>query len=70
MAEMIAQISGKKVLLEQADEAEKASYNPVTKSVLDSSKLEGLGWNAKYDMKTGLQKTIQILMEKKYGKRE
>ncbi|WHE06063.1 NAD-dependent epimerase/dehydratase family protein [Thermoanaerobacterium thermosaccharolyticum] len=63
MAEMIADISGKKVVFELPDEFERAGYNPVTKSILNASKLESLGWSAKYDLKNGLIRTIEILKQ-------
>lgn len=63
LADIIASISGKKVIFELPNEIEKASYNPVMQSVLDSRKLEGLGWSSKYNMKKGLQRTIDILRE-------
>jgi UDP-glucuronate decarboxylase len=61
IAEIIADLSGKKVLLEIPNETEKASYNPVTQSVLDAGKLECLGWKGKFNIKKGLQRTIEIL---------
>ena len=61
MAEIIASISGKKVVFEIPSEIEKAGYNPVMQSVLNAGKLEKLGWKANYDIKTGLKRTIDIL---------
>lgn len=61
MAEIIASVSGKKVVFEVPDEIEKAGYNPVARSILDASKLEKLGWKANYDMETGIKRTIDIL---------
>lgn len=61
MAELIAKISGKKVIFDLPDEIEKSGYNPVTQSVLNANKLEGLGWSAKYNMEKGLVQTIEIL---------
>ncbi|WP_339219889.1 NAD-dependent epimerase/dehydratase family protein [Paenibacillus sp. FSL H8-0332] len=61
LAECIADISGKKVIFKLPDEVEKASFNPVTRSVLNSEKLEKLGWYPEYDLRTGLIRTIKIL---------
>lgn len=66
MAEIIAQISGKKVIYNLPNELEKSGYNPVTQSVLNPGKLEALGWEAKYDMKNGLLQTMDILKKIKF----
>jgi hypothetical protein len=42
---------------------ETAGYSKATKARLDSSKLQGLGWKAMFDMKTGLAHTIDVLRE-------
>ena len=44
LAEMIAEIGGKKVVMDIPSNAEKAGYNVVTKSLFDTKKLEKLGW--------------------------
>ena len=40
---------------------ERAGYTRVTRAVLNPAKLEKLGWQAKYDLKTGLQHTYECL---------
>lgn len=61
LAAMIAEISGSKVIFEIPDEVEKAGYSTVSKARLDSSRLQGLGWRAKYDIKRGLEITLGML---------
>lgn len=61
LASIIADISGAKVVYEIPDKIEAAGYSKATKARLDSSKLQHLGWNAKYDIKDGLERTIRIL---------
>jgi UDP-glucuronate decarboxylase len=61
IAEIIAAISGKKVFFKRPDATEQASYNPAAQSVLNAGKLERLGWRGKYNIKKGLQRTIEIL---------
>ena len=61
LAGIIAGHAGKEVIFELPDEAESAGYSKVTKARLNSEKLQGLGWNAEYDIKTGSQRTIEIL---------
>lgn len=63
MAGLIADYAGKKVVFEIPDATEAAGYSKATKAILDSSKLKGLGWSAKYDMKDGLIRTIEVLRE-------
>jgi nucleoside-diphosphate-sugar epimerase len=61
LAELIANTSGKKVIFENPSDIEKRGYNPVTKSVLISDKLEELGWHPKYSIENGISRTIKIL---------
>ena len=42
---------------------ESAQVSTATKARLDGSKLKELGWRARYDMKSGLERTIGILKE-------
>lgn len=63
LAQIIADYAGRKVVFEIPDATEAAGYSKATKALLDSSKLQRLGWKAKYDMKTALQHTIDILRE-------
>lgn len=61
LAEIIAETVGKKVVFELPDATEASGYSKATKARLDSSKLQSLGWKAQYDIKTGVERTIQIL---------
>lgn len=64
MAEIIATTYGKKVIFELPEEDEKKGYNPVTRSVLDGSKLEKLGWKPCFDFKKGITHTLKIMKQK------
>ncbi|MGD1822858.1 MAG: NAD-dependent epimerase/dehydratase family protein [Pleomorphochaeta sp.] len=64
LAQTLAKCNNKKVIFENPSDIELKSYNPVTKSVLNSSKLEELKWAAKVNLKEGLQRTIDILLDK------
>ncbi len=68
LASVIANFSGTKVAYEIPDEVESAGYSKATKARLDGSKLEGLGWKPKYDIQTGVERTITILRETDQGK--
>lgn len=61
LAEIIAEFVGKKVIFEVPDKAESAGYSKATKARLNGEKLRKLGWMAKYDIKTGIERTINIL---------
>lgn len=61
LAKIIADYAEKQVIFELPDEIERAGYSKATKAVMDASKLKSLGWKAQYDMKSGLERTIEIL---------
>lgn len=58
LAEMIAQIGGRKVIMQLPSDAEKAGYNMVTKSVFSTDKLESLGWKPMRSMRENMECTI------------
>ncbi len=62
MAEMIARKSNLKVEYELPTKLEEKGYNPVTKSVLDESKLEKLGWKPCYTFEEGIEQTLKIMV--------
>lgn len=61
LAVMIADSCGKNVVFEIPDTVESAGYSKATKARLDSTKLQGLGWSANYNIKNGIERTINIL---------
>lgn len=61
LASIIADINGKKVVFEMPDEVEAAGYSKATKARLNGSKLQKLGWKPRYDIKSGMERTIDIL---------
>ena len=62
IAEYIAKIQNKKVIVQLPSENEKRSFNPVTRSVLNSDKIIGLGWKPIWDFEKGINETINIMM--------
>ena len=58
LAKILADIAGTKVMFELPDDVEKAGYSTATKAVLDSTKLENLGWHARVHMREGLEKCV------------
>ena len=59
LAEMVAEIGGRKVIVDVPANEEKKGYNPVTKSVFATEKLESLGWCIKGTMREKMNTTIQ-----------
>lgn len=63
LAAIISGINGKEVVFEIPDAIEAAGYSTATKARLDGHKLQALGWKPKYDIRTGMERTIRILRE-------
>lgn len=63
LANLIANISKTKVIFELPNKVESAGYSKATKARLDNSKISKLGWNAHYDINSGIKRTISILSD-------
>ncbi|MBE6939613.1 MAG: NAD-dependent epimerase/dehydratase family protein [Ruminococcaceae bacterium] len=63
MAEIIARSAGVVLRVDAPTAAEKAAFNPMDNSSLDSEKLLALGWRGIFDHETGLAHTVQVLKE-------
>ena len=63
LAAVIAEMSGKRVVFEIPDAVEASGYSRATKARLDGSKLAALGWKPRYDIRSGLERTIRILRD-------
>ena len=61
LAETIAKIGGKKVVIDVPDADEQKGFNVVTKSVFSTGKLEDLGWKVQTSILDGLKHTIDVL---------
>lgn len=61
LAETIAAQAGTKVIFDLPDATEKAGFSKATKALLDPAKLQALGWQAQFDMPTGIAHTLTIL---------
>lgn len=61
LAEMIAEIGGKKVIVDLPSDAEKAGFNVVTKSVFSTDRLHKLGWSV---MDGGMKNKMLTTVEK------
>lgn len=63
LAELIAGFGGASVVFDLPDEAEKAGYSSATVAIMDASKLKGLGWQPRYSIAGGMDRTIRMLKE-------
>ncbi len=63
-ASLVARQNGRKVVFDVPTSVEKRGSSTVSKSLLDSLKLEVLGWKAHTHMEDGVRKTIEILKNK------
>ena len=61
LAETIAKIGGRKVVIDVPDADEKMGFNVVTKSVFSTKKLEALGWKPVKHIQEGLEHTVDVL---------
>ena len=64
LAEIIAEIGGRKVVVAIPTEKEKVGYNVVQKSVFSTEKLKSLGWSVKAPIQVNLEKTIKYLKQR------
>ena len=60
-AQACADSAGKEVIFDLPDDNEKAGYSTATKALLDSSKINSLGYNVEEDFNSRVKETIKIL---------
>lgn len=63
IAQNLTSLYNKNIIFENPCDKEKNSFNPVSQSVLDATKLENLNWTAKYDIIAALKRTVLILKQ-------
>ena len=63
LAALIAGQAGRRVVFELPDGVEAAGYSRATKARLDGRKLRELGWECRWDISGGIERTIRILRE-------
>ena len=59
-AETLAELAGTRVVFDLPPEEERRGYSAVTRAVLNPARLVSLGWNAEYDLREGLRRTLEI----------
>ena len=60
LAELIADLSGSKVIFGQADSLEKKGFSPVQNALLNTEKIKLLGWESKVSLAEGLKRTLEL----------
>jgi len=60
LAEMIANIAGRKVVMLLPSDYEKKEFTPIKRAVFDTSKIEALGWSISGTMEDKLRETITV----------
>lgn len=63
-AKMVADCSGKMVMFENPDAVAQAEQTPIGRQVLDSSKLQALGWKNRFSIQEGIRQTLAALQAK------
>ncbi len=64
-AKAVADYAGCKVVFAVPDEVDVANRSPITKQVLNSDKIEALGWKGQYSVDEGIAHTLSILQGEK-----
>ena len=59
----IAEYVGRKVVCDLPNETESAGFSKVSVGVMDTTKLQRIGWSAIDDVKSGIRKTVGILKD-------
>jgi UDP-glucuronate decarboxylase len=63
LSALIAKTVGKSVIFKEPDDIEKAGYSVATKARLSGAKVREIGWLPRYDIESGIKRTVQILKE-------
>lgn len=59
-AETMAELANVKLVFDLPPESERMGYSTVTRAVLKADRLTALGWQAEYDLRSGLDRTLKI----------
>ena len=62
-ARTVAKVAGKNLIFENPDTIALAEQTPISKQVLNTEKLESLGWEGKYSVQIGIEHTLSALID-------
>lgn len=65
IAETVAKYTNVNLKFDLPEVDKNKGYAPFSRSLLDSSKLEGIGWEPRYDINMGIKSIIDILQKRK-----
>ena len=63
VAQTVADYAGTKVIFDLPDDVESKGFSKPQNCILKTDKIKRLGWVGKYDLKTGICETMDILKE-------
>lgn len=63
LAEQIAEQAGSRVVFEIPEESEARGYSKATKALLNTEKMQRLGWRPHWNIKEGVSRTIAVLRQ-------
>lgn len=63
LANCVANLSGTKLEFELPSEIEKEGFSRSQRAILNSSKINSLGWKAKFSLEDGLYRTLEVLKD-------
>lgn len=61
LAQLVADYSGTSVIFDKPNAIEEKGFSKAMTAVLDSNKINQLGWTAHYDIKQGIGRTLKII---------
>jgi len=62
-ARTVAKVAGRNLIFENPDTIALAEQTPISKQVLNTEKLESLGWEGKYSVQIGIEHTLSALID-------
>ena len=62
LAELVAELSGRKVVFDIPEDARLGNTTPITKAIFSTQKLEQLGWHPISPLREGMQHTIDTFL--------
>lgn len=63
LARIVAENSNTRVIFDLPNEIEQQGFSKATKARLNGNKLKNLGWKMKYDIESGISRTLKILKD-------
>ena len=65
VAKVVADITETSVIFGKPDKIEQRGFSKAQNCILDNTKLKQLGWNGKFNLRQGMEHTIESLKDEK-----